>query len=96
LEKASENGHVHRVAIAILLYLRAHPFAKDNLEGVSSWWVNENKVLVQKSLSLLVTQGVISEDRAMYSLSDELRNDVMGTRFDVLVRNLESFGDSRN
>jgi hypothetical protein len=96
LEEASENGQVHRVALAVLLYLRMHPHAKDNLEGIASWWVNEHRVLVQRSLSLLMTQGVIKEDRSMYSLSDELRNDVTGARFDVLVRNLESFGDSRN
>lgn len=96
MEKASENGQVHRVAIAVLLYLRTHPYAKDNLEGIASWWVNEHRALVQKSLSLLVTQGVIKEDRTLYSLSDELRNDVKGTRFDVLVRNLQSFDDPRN
>ncbi len=87
---------MHRVAIAILLYLRTHPYAKDNLEGIASWWVNEHHALVKKSLSLLVTQGVIKEERALYSLSNELRGDVAGTRFDVLVRSLQSFDDSRN
>lgn len=96
MEKASENGQVHRVAIAILLYLRRHPYAKDNVEGISSWWVNEHRVVVQKSLSLLVTQGVIKAEHALYSLSDELKNDVMGSGFDVVVHNLKSFEDSRN
>jgi hypothetical protein len=96
VEKVTENGQVHRVAIALLLYLRTHPYAKDNVEGIASWWVNEHRALVQKSLSLLVMQGVIKEERALYSLSDELRNDVMGTRFNVLVRDLQSFDDSRN
>ena len=96
MEKASEIGQVHRVALAILLYLRTHPYAKDNLEGIASWWVNEHRALVEKGLALLLTQGVIKQDRAMYSLSDELRNDVMGTRIDIAVRDLQSFGGARN
>ena len=59
-----------RVAIAIVTYLRRHPDAKDNLDGIALWWVDEDREVVEKSLLLLAELGVVKKDHDLYSLAD--------------------------
>ena len=54
------------VAGAILLYLVDHPHAKDTAEGITQWWLGAysiGRLNVERSLSLLVSRGVIRETR---------------------------------
>jgi len=58
----------YEVARAILNYLRAHPDAKDTLEGIAQWWLTregiERKVKeVERGVSILLDQGLVIEVR---------------------------------
>lgn len=66
----------------ILTYLRDHPFSGDTVEGVSKWWllqqrINESIHAVQEVLSHLEKAGLIYErtmpdGRTLYFASAEL------------------------
>ena len=50
----------------ILRYLVKHPKAKDTLEGIAHWWLEEERserMNVERALSFLVSQGLILEMR---------------------------------
>jgi hypothetical protein len=67
-------NQVCRVAVAIITYFRRHPDAKDNLEGIATWWIDEERDLVDQSLSLLIDLGTVKREHDLYSLSDSLRS----------------------
>ncbi|MCL4538331.1 MAG: hypothetical protein M1378_01790 [Bacteroidetes bacterium] len=69
LDKAHVYDQACRVAIAIVAYFRRHPDAKDNLEGIALWWVDEDLRVVEQGLSLLVELGVVKKDHDLYSLA---------------------------
>lgn len=53
---------------AILRYLVRHPNAQDTLEGISEWWILEDRIIqkyaeVQEALTFLVGQGFVLEKR---------------------------------
>jgi len=57
---------VRRIAREILRYLATHPNAKDTLDGVAEWWLEQKRVergLVERALALLVSHGAILETR---------------------------------
>ena len=89
MKKAFEYHHIHRAAIAILTYLRSHPDAKDNLEGVASWWVNEEQSLVEESLSLLARLSVVKREHDLYSLEDHLGTEGLGTHLERVLQQLQ-------
>lgn len=56
------------IARQILNYLEEHPSASDTLEGISTWWVqqqqlNESINAVQGALQKLKEQGIIKEQK---------------------------------
>jgi len=66
--KNDESGSVDEIARAILQYLAGHPDAKDTLEGIAQWWLlkqwTEQRVVdVQQAVSVLVSEGLITETR---------------------------------
>jgi hypothetical protein len=49
-----------------LCYLVDHPRAKDTAEGIMQWWLDDKSIGrmdVERSLSLLVSRGLIRETR---------------------------------
>jgi hypothetical protein len=64
-QKNIQDDHLE-VAERILRYLRAHPEAKDTLEGIAEWWLAEDKISqsvekVAKALAWLVESGKLVE-----------------------------------
>ena len=60
------TGEVRRIAREILRYLATHPNAKDTLDGVAEWWLEQKRVergVVERALALLVSHGAILETR---------------------------------
>jgi|GEM_PF-4263764 len=58
------------MARRILAYLRAHPHARDSLEGIAEWWLLEQKIRettedVSKALSELTSKGLIVEQERL-------------------------------
>ena len=53
-------------AQAILRHLIKYPEAKDTVEGIAQWWLEEKKggrMNVKRAVSLLLSQGVVAETR---------------------------------
>ena len=75
LSKTYAYRQICRVAIAIIAYLRRHPDAKDNLDGIAYWWVDEERDLVEQGLSMLIDLGTVKKEHELYSLADSLRSD---------------------
>jgi hypothetical protein len=75
---AEDNGRDSEVELAVLAYLRRHPFAADTLEGITHWWLPQQRYLtaelrIEAVLVHLVDQGVLQLRRlpdgtAMYAL----------------------------
>jgi len=75
---AEDNGRDSEVELAVLAYLRRHPFAADTLEGITHWWLPQQRYLtaelrIEAVLVHLVDQGVLHLRRlpdgtAMYAL----------------------------
>jgi hypothetical protein len=62
----SKPHHENEMTFAILRYLRAHPDAKDTLEGIGQWWLlrewsERNLEEVEATLSDLVRKGLVVE-----------------------------------
>jgi hypothetical protein len=54
------------VARAILDYLRKHPDAQDTVDGITEWWLPEEKIksgaaIVREALNGLVEEGLVLE-----------------------------------
>jgi hypothetical protein len=52
----------------ILGYLRRNPRAKDTIEGITEWWLLEERIIraqtaVQEALDQLVAQGYVLAER---------------------------------
>jgi hypothetical protein len=62
------SDDVHRAAISILSYLRAHPDAKDSVEGIARWWVHADRETVEKALQILVKEGAVETHNNVYRL----------------------------
>lgn len=78
------------VALAIVLYLRRHPGAKDNVDGIAQWWVNEPRDLVEQGLIMLVELGTVKKDRDLYSLTDSLKSGNSGDALGQLMEKLRT------
>lgn len=62
------NDDSREVAERILRYLRAHPEAKDTLEGIAEWWLAQDKIThaveqVAEALAWLVEKEELVEWR---------------------------------
>jgi hypothetical protein len=70
------NADVEKAKQEILNYLRKHPDASDDLEGITRFWVTRERIeaaaeTVERALMSLVEEGVLKkEDR--YSPSGEV------------------------
>jgi hypothetical protein len=56
------------VARCILNYLQKHPQACDTLEGITNWWILQQRLsesidVIQRSLEVLRADGLIIEQR---------------------------------
>jgi len=51
------------LAFKILDYFRRHPQAKDSVEGIARWWVNEDPVEVRRVLDQLVDKNLVAKRR---------------------------------
>jgi Fe2+ or Zn2+ uptake regulation protein len=76
MEQESERYQVDRLANEILRYLREHPQASDNAEGIAKWWIKRQRLeealhQVQEALDRLVA----------HSLVDALPSGGGGTRY---------------
>ncbi|MBX2807767.1 MAG: hypothetical protein KTR20_03965 [Cellvibrionaceae bacterium] len=54
------------VASLIENYLRSHPEAMDNFEGISKWWITKQKMhesahSVNNALNILIERGVVEK-----------------------------------
>ena len=47
------------LAVKILDYFRRHPRAKDSVEGIAKWWVDDDPVAVRSALESLVDQELV-------------------------------------
>lgn len=47
------------LASKILDYFRRHPRAKDSVEGIAKWWVDEERIEVRRALEELVDRGLV-------------------------------------
>lgn len=81
----SLNDH-QNLSQAILKYLLRHPDAQDSVEGISEWWILEERIMqkyaeVQKALKILVGQGFVLEKRTVnngvfYCLNKAKKNQI--------------------
>jgi hypothetical protein len=60
---------IDEVINSILRYLRERPDAGDTLEGISRWWILQERVEtkareVQKAVNVLVSRGILIEKMA--------------------------------
>jgi hypothetical protein len=57
------TGKARRCAVAILAYLVEHPEAKDSLEGIRQWWIDEQEKCsdkdVRSAAEALVERGLL-------------------------------------
>jgi hypothetical protein len=54
------------IARAILRYLRAHPEAKDTMDGIAEWWLegrHSERRVVERAIGLLLSHGAVLETR---------------------------------
>ena len=62
------------LANRILLYVYLNPSAKDTLEGVAQWWVNEPVARVKRVMDILVDLNLVKEVNSgrstLYMLGD--------------------------
>ena len=62
------------LAIKILDYFRRHPRAKDSVEGIAKWWVDDDPVAVRNALDSLVEQELVERREnafiELFSLKD--------------------------
>ena len=67
LKTIPEN--VLTAAKRILSYLENNPDAKDDLTGISKWWINTNRSVTEKALEILVKNKKIKfdADKKLYS-----------------------------
>jgi hypothetical protein len=58
------SGRAQRIARSILTYLMEHPEAKDSLDGIRLWWVDEpdqcSEMDIQKATRELSQRGLIT------------------------------------
>lgn len=64
-QKNIQDDHLE-VAERIRRYLRAHPEAKDTLEGIAEWWLAQDRIThaveqVSEAVALLVEKGYLME-----------------------------------
>lgn len=60
------NKNQEEISKMILDHLRKNPDADDNLEGISKWWLNVEKIdvsvdEVSSALECLIKKGVVSK-----------------------------------
>ena len=77
-------GDPKNVSLEVLRYLLRHPNAQDTLEGISEWWILEERIIqkyaeVQQALKKLVEQGFVLEKqmpqgRVIYCLNKKKKN----------------------
>lgn len=77
------NNHDAEVERAVLAYLGRHPLAADTLDGITRWWLPQQRYVTAQSrveavLSRLVSQGVLqmrplSTGIALYALEEQRR-----------------------
>lgn len=48
-----------QLAFKILDYFRRHPRAKDSVEGIAKWWVDDDPVAVRNALESLVDKELV-------------------------------------
>ena len=81
---ASERGSEDYVRV-ILSYLIDHPEAKDALDGIMTFWINQQDMLakkqVQKALDHLVEKGwvldrITSTEERFYGIRKEALSDI--------------------
>jgi hypothetical protein len=58
------SGRARRIARSILAYLAEHPDAKDSIDGIRLWWVDEpdqcNEMDIQRAIRELSVRGLIT------------------------------------
>jgi hypothetical protein len=64
VDQESEQSQVDRLAGEILRYLREHPHASDNAEGIAKWWIKRQRLeetleRVQQALDRLVARSLV-------------------------------------
>lgn len=62
--ESSEASFATKLAPAILQYLRRHPQAKDTAQGITEWWLLEQRVLqtqteVSEALAELIRKNLV-------------------------------------
>ncbi len=55
----SRNIEIRRLVFRIIHYLQSNPQARDNLSGVSGWWLECNEEEAQAALTYLCSKGFL-------------------------------------
>lgn len=76
------------MALAIVTYFRRHPNAKDNLDGIALWWVDQDRAVVEQGLSMLIELGTVKKDHDLYSLADSLKSEYTKTTLEHVMDEL--------
>ncbi len=59
--EASEHIENSKLALKILAYFRNHPEAKDSVQGIAKWWVQDNPYEVRQVLEKLVGLDLVGK-----------------------------------
>lgn len=66
METEQDIDDVRELAAQIKRYIKNRPNAGDSLEGIATWWLRQQRIednfqLVEKAVTMLLTQGVIEK-----------------------------------
>ncbi len=66
METEKNIDDVRKLAAQIKRYIKNRPNAGDSLEGIATWWLRQQRTednlqLVEKAVTMLLTQGVIEK-----------------------------------
>lgn len=81
----NEKAHIEKIASEIKSYLDEHPYAADNIDGITGWWLlrqrlKEHRNNVEQALLLLLAKGCvrqqINDDGSQIYMSSKNHNSI--------------------
>lgn len=62
-DSSGEAKSCRALALKVVAYLRAHPEARDNLRGISEWWLGCPADIAEAALDYLCTKGFLRRNQ---------------------------------